>query len=138
MRVLIYSVAAVLLASQGAAAQENPCWVGFAGNEGFEAVVKAKPGVKLQGSNAGTSSYANEKKTIVWNFASKTNPAFPSVVCRRLVEVGGDGRIQTDIRCGATSEACAKLADSYRALDEQVKGAAKQAAPKEAAPAAKK
>lgn len=118
MRVLIYSVAAVLLASQGAAAQENPCWVGFAGAEGFEAVVKAKPGVKPAASNAAITAYANEKKTVVWNFATKTNPAYPSVVCRRLVEAGGDGRIQTDIRCAATSEACAKLADSYRALDK--------------------
>jgi hypothetical protein len=66
----------------------------------------------------------------VWNFTKASHPAHPSVACRRVVKIGGEFRVQTQLHCNATKEQCDRLAADYVALDKQMMDALKQQAPK--------
>jgi hypothetical protein len=67
----------------------------------------------------------------LWNFTKASHPAYPSVACRRVVK-GADGsrRVETQLRCNATKEACDRLAADYAALDKEIMEAIRKQAPK--------
>jgi len=113
--------AAVAITATGATAAETFCGEAFTSHEALEAAIKAKPGIKVIASDASVVSYSETGKSIIWNFSTKASPAFPTVVCRRLVEKSGSFNLATDIKCGASQEACNRLAASYRELDNQMK-----------------
>jgi hypothetical protein len=66
----------------------------------------------------------------LWNFTKASHPAHPSVACRRLVQVEGELRVETQLRCNAAKAQCDRLAADYAALDKQMMDAIKREAPK--------
>jgi hypothetical protein len=62
----------------------------------------------------------------VWNFTKASHPAHPSVACRRIVQIDGQMRVETQLHCNAAKAACDRLAEDYRALDKQMMDAFKQ------------
>jgi hypothetical protein len=112
---------ALALAVCAPAAAEELCGEEFASHDALEAVIKAKPGVKVLGSDASVASYSDPATNFIWNFATSENAAFPSVACRHLVEVDGAYSVATEISCGAEKAACDRLADSYNELDRKMR-----------------
>ena len=66
----------------------------------------------------------------LWNFTQAGHPAHPSVACRRIVQIDGQMRVETQLHCSAAKAACDRLAESYRALDREMMEAIKQQQPK--------
>lgn len=62
----------------------------------------------------------------VWNFTKSGHPAHPSAACRRIVQIDGQMRVETQLHCNAAKAACDRLAEDYRALDKQMMDALKQ------------
>jgi hypothetical protein len=62
----------------------------------------------------------------VWNFTKPSHPAYPAVACRRVVQIGGQVHVETQLRCAAAKAACEQLAQDYRTLDKQMMDAVKQ------------
>jgi hypothetical protein len=115
------SLLALALAASCPAAGEVLCGEEFTSAEALQAVIKAKPGVKVLASDASTVSYSDPATNFIWNFATRANEAFPSVVCRRLVKVGRAFNVATEISCGAEKAACDRLAETYRELDRKMR-----------------
>jgi hypothetical protein len=109
------------LAASAPAIGEVLCGEEFTTAEGLEAIIKAKPGVKILASDASAVSYSDPATNFIWNFATRANNAFPSVACRRLVKVGGAFNVVTEISCGAEKAACDHLAASYNELDRRMR-----------------
>ena len=66
------------------------CGEEFKSVETLEALIQAKPGIKVLPSDPSVVSYSDPATNYIWNFATKANEAFPYVACRRLAEVDGD------------------------------------------------
>ena len=106
------------------------CGETVASAEALEAVVKAKPGVRVLPSASTYVSYHDPVTKYIWNFATTINPAFPSVACRRIVETAGEHRVATNIWCEADKEACDREAAAYQRLDRQMTEAISKSAPR--------
>jgi hypothetical protein len=106
-----------------AVADEALCGEEFASHEALETVIKAKPGVKILPSDDAVVSYSDPATNYIWNFATNSNAAFPSVACRRIVEVDGAFQVATEISCAAAKEACDGLAASYNEFDRKMREA---------------
>jgi hypothetical protein len=85
--------------------------------------LKAKPGTKVRTTNAWTTIEDTEGESLVlWSFTVPTHAAHPSVVKRMLQKKADGYYIDMNIRCeSADRSACAGLARSFQALNEQVK-----------------
>jgi hypothetical protein len=57
----------------------------------------------------------------LWSFAPKSHPAYPSAVKRRVFERDGSVRIEMDVLCEATEQACEQLVQEFQALTDQMK-----------------
>ena len=117
------SLALALQVCVPAVAGETLCGEEFTSLEALEAVIKAKSGIKVLPSDASVVSYSDPATNFIWNFATKANQAYPSVACRRIVEVDGAFRVVTNISCGAEKAACDRLAAAYNELDKKMRDA---------------
>ena len=99
------------------------CGEEFESVQALEALIRAKPGIKVLQSDPSVVSYSDPATNYIWNFATKTHEAFPHVACRRLVEVDGAFQVVTEISCGADKAACDRLAAAYGALDRKMREA---------------
>jgi hypothetical protein len=99
------------------------CGEEFKSVEALEALIQAKPGIKVLASDPSVVSYSDPATSYIWNFATKANEAFPHVACRRLVEVDGAFQVVTEISCGAEKAACDRLAAAYNELDRKMREA---------------
>jgi hypothetical protein len=99
------------------------CGEQFESVQALEALIRAKPGIKVLPSDPSIVSYSDSATNYIWNFATITHDAFPHVACRRLVEVDGAFQVVTEISCGANKAVCDRLAAAYDALDRQMREA---------------
>jgi hypothetical protein len=99
------------------------CGEEFESVQALEALIRAKPGIKVLQSDPSVVSYSDPATNYIWNFATKTHEAFPHVACRRLVEVDGAFQVVTEISCGADKAACDRLAAAYGELDRKMREA---------------
>lgn len=103
-----------------AVAAEGLCGEAAETLAGLEALVKSKPGVEVVPSDGTVVSYSLGQAGKIWNFATGSNPAYPSVACRTLEHKDGAYYVSTKIHCQAEKAACDALAQSYDALDRQM------------------
>jgi hypothetical protein len=61
---------------------------------------------------------SSDELQAIWIFNGKTHPAFPSAVCRQVVNSGGTLQMDRKIRCEAGAAACAKLTAEQDAMDD--------------------
>ena len=85
--------------------------------------LKAKPGTKVTTNNAWTTIEDTEgEDLVIWSLTVPTLSAHPSVVKRTLQKKADGYYIDMNIRCeSADKSACAALAKSFVALNEQIK-----------------
>ncbi|MGQ0671937.1 MAG: hypothetical protein ACT4N2_03525 [Hyphomicrobium sp.] len=128
MRNTSYFLMVVLALMPGAstAAAEILCDVEVGSYDILEAKISGRQGVKLLPSDAATRSYEDPQTSIIWNFATKGSPAYPSVACRRLNTKDGTIFVVTEISCRAAKDACDRLAAAYSDLDRQMTEALKK------------
>ena len=86
-------------------------------------VLRNKPGAQGRREQDGWVTF-NETvagNTVLWAFVPQTDPAFPAVVKRTLLE--RDGQIYLDMRvlCGAQKSACDKLVREFEELNERMR-----------------
>lgn len=109
-----------LVAFNVAARSEELCAEKFDTLDQLQVIIEAKAGLKtLQGDDT-FLSYSDPATDFIWNFATNSNPAFPSVACRRIVEVEGRYHVETRIHCAADKSACDQLSAAYNALDQKM------------------
>lgn len=56
----------------------------------------------------------------VWSFAPQSSPAYPAVVKRFPKEVGGSIVLDMRVLCGGPKDACDKLVEEFKQLNERV------------------
>jgi hypothetical protein len=112
-----------LAVSASAGSDKLFCGEEFKSVEALEALIRAKPGLKVLQSEPSVVSYSDPATSYVWNFATRANAAFPYVACRRLVAADGAYQVVTEISCGAEKAACDRLAAAYKELDRQMREA---------------
>ncbi|WP_439541972.1 hypothetical protein [Hyphomicrobium sp.] len=99
------------------------CGESFATLEALQNAIQAKPNVKELPTDGSVKSYSDAATGTIWNFATTSNPAFPSVVCRSLVQKDGAFSVKTLFRCGAEKAECDRLVASYNDLDRKMREA---------------
>lgn len=81
--------------------------------------LKAKSGVLITIEHGWTIVTEIEQKTL-WSFAPPTHPAYPSVVQRRVEQVGENVVMHMAVTCEASKTACDGLVREFSALNEAV------------------
>jgi hypothetical protein len=56
----------------------------------------------------------------IWNFTKASHPAHPAVACRRIIQVGDQFHVETQLRCQGSKTQCDRLATDYAALDKRM------------------
>jgi hypothetical protein len=105
----------------GSEARESS--IGFRSVSGALAALKAKPAVELLERDGWVLVQDRDSETsmALWSFAPVGHPAYPSVVKRRVFERDGSVRIEMDVLCQATEEACEQLVQEFQELTDQMK-----------------
>jgi hypothetical protein len=125
-RLVAAIVATVGPSTMGSASAATICGIEAATFESLEATIKSTPGVTVLPSDGSVVSYRDAKTQIIWNFSTKSSPAFPSVACRFLEQVDGAFRVKTNVVCGAAKTVCDRLVAAYDELDRKMTAAAKK------------
>jgi hypothetical protein len=81
--------------------------------------LSSKPGVSIREENDWYIANDSNENTI-WSITQKTNPAYPAIVKRTLVEENGAINLKMKVDCGATREICDKMVQAFVELNAQV------------------
>lgn len=92
--------------------------IGYATVDEAITSLKAKPGVKVNVQGGWT--IIGDGLTL-WSFTPAGNPAHPAAVKRTAVERDGAWYLEMNILCGASKEACDKLARDFQELNNQMR-----------------
>jgi hypothetical protein len=84
----------------------------------YEALSK-KAGIAFSKDSSGWTVAYDEKDKIIWSFAPATEPSFPIVVKRSVLEKDGSLYIAMDVMCGGSKEACDAVVKNYTTMNEQ-------------------
>ena len=85
----------------------------------FERTIKSLPGVTVLPSDDSIVSYFDVNH-VIWNFSTTGSFAYPSVACRRVIDLDGNIRVETQLICNASQDACDRLAAAYVKLDKEM------------------
>jgi hypothetical protein len=124
----IIAVAVFSIAAHAQPSAPTPLPEAAQSSVGFRSVgealnaLKAKPGVEFIERDGWTLAQdrESEKSMALWSFAPLSHAAYPSVVKRRVYEADGSVRIEMNVLCEATKEACDRLVREFRELTEQM------------------
>jgi hypothetical protein len=121
--IVLAGLATVCTAAETPVQTSEPNKTGYPSVAAAFDALKAKPGTKMTATKAWTTIEDMEGEDLVlWSFTVPTHPAHPSVVKRTLQKKSDGYYIDMNIRCEAVDQnACAGLARSFQALNEQVK-----------------
>ena len=86
----------------------------------YEALSK-KQGVTFRKEENGWVVAYDEIVSAIWSFSPATDPSFPAVVKRTIVENAEGISIKMDVKCGASKEACDQLVNNFLDLNEKIK-----------------
>jgi hypothetical protein len=120
---LLAVLASVITAADAPAQVSEPNKTGYSSVAAALDALKTKPGTKVTATTAWTTIEDMEGEDIVlWSFTVPTHAAHPSAV-KRVLQKRADGYyIDMSILCESVDRgACAGLARSFQALNEQVK-----------------
>jgi len=64
---------------------------------------------------------ADRENHTLWSFAPPSNPAYPTVVKRQVVQVNDKIYVATSMLCTGPQTACTHVAQEFQALNQQMK-----------------
>lgn len=95
---------------------------------GYQSVSEAltalqqKPGAQMRQQGGWTIiSDVEGSNSVLWSFAPESDPAYPAVAKRTVLEKDGAIYINLNVQCGASKSACDKFTRDFQALNEQIK-----------------
>ncbi len=94
----------------------------------LERLIKAEGATVISRGQEFTA--VRDKAGVIWNFTTPHHRAHPSVACRKVVMVGKQPSIYTNIDCHANKRACDQLAADYKLLDKRIIDGIKKEHPK--------
>lgn len=140
-KMIVLGTCAVLTVAVGACAQqpapllETPSDIGYATPAQALAALKAKPDVVFKEQRGWLVAVESAGKT-VWSFPPQANPAYPSVVRRRIVSRDGALLVDTRVLCGGTKSVCDALVRSFQQLNDEIRKDVARTHPGQTAPEA--
>jgi hypothetical protein len=71
-----------------------------------------------------------KNSTVMYTFTTKHNPAYPTAVCRKVVQEGQELTVKLKVVCDGPAEACARLQNDFNVMtakmqaevDQQIAG----------------
>lgn len=115
-----YLVAGHLCLASESVNEERESSVGFRHADDALAALHMKPNVDWRTAEDGWIVAHEEGASVVWAFAPKSDPSYPSAVRRSLLRVGTDVKVGTDILCEASKEKCDYLARYFQTRGENL------------------
>ncbi|MES2875693.1 MAG: hypothetical protein V4708_18350 [Bacteroidota bacterium] len=91
----------------------------------YEALSKKQDVTFRKEENGWVVAYDKSASTI-WSFPPATDPSFPAVIKRTILETAEGISIKMDVKCGASKEACDQLVRNFSDLNEKIKQDIKQ------------
>jgi len=82
--------------------------------------LKSRPGVQFA-TQAGWTIATDEAAKTIWSFAPASDPAYPAVVKREVVQTGTVIEMKMSVLCGASKPACDNLVRQFEQLNAQMK-----------------
>lgn len=81
-----------------------------------------KPGLSQVYSSDSYVAFSDDPKnaSVMYTFTTKSNPAHPTAVCRKVVQEGQELTIKMKIVCDGGEEACAKLENDFNVMTAQM------------------
>jgi hypothetical protein len=81
--------------------------------------LRANPAVNFR-TQDGWVIANDQSHHVTWTFSPQGDPAFPSVVKRRLVDKDGQLSLDTSVLCGAGKETCDDFVRRFQGLDDEM------------------
>ena len=110
--VLVFSLAA------GATTGHAQSTIGYASVAAARQAVAATPGATIS-QQGGWLIVEDKAARSLWSFVPNDHEAYPAAVKRTVAQRDGRAFIDMSILCEAPKPACDRLAESFRALNEQ-------------------
>jgi hypothetical protein len=83
--------------------------------------LQRKPGVDMRREVNGWVIANDKSQNAIWSFSPSSDPSFPAVVKRTIVEKDKNISIEMDVLCGASKANCDNLVRQFLALNEKIK-----------------
>lgn len=120
-RIILHVTALLgLLTPATASAEYHMCGRSFSTIEDLHITLKGELRANLS-PDKNFVAYLNEDRSVIWTFATKKHPSYPSVACRMPEKTGDKIELHTSVICEADRKACDELQDAYRRSDEAMK-----------------
>jgi hypothetical protein len=82
--------------------------------------LRNKQGVAFSRDDSEWTVAFDKIQGVIWSFAPASEPSFPIVVKRTVLEKEGHLFIKMDVLCGGTKEACDSVVRRYTAINEEI------------------
>jgi hypothetical protein len=79
-----------------------------------------KQNVAFSKDDTGWTVAFDKSEAVIWSFAPASEPSFPVVVKRTVLEKSGGLFIKMAVMCGGSKEACDEVVKKYTAINEKI------------------